>query len=197
MKPWLIALTGLSIASCLIAAGAAGPAADDRRLKTAAANAALRKYDATVAKAKADYDKAVRPARELAVKELTDAMKAATRAGDLNEANEINAAIAALNAAAQGGADGGLVGTWDVLYSNGHRRTYKLFPDGTVEWVGTRRTAKAFQRGGDLLLEIESGKLERLSAWNGRLVLEHYYPATHYPNDPPDQIGFGTIKKTN
>lgn len=58
------------------------------------ARAALTKYDRAVAKAKADYDRAVATAARELRGDLDDALQAAMKAGSLEEAKRIDAALA-------------------------------------------------------------------------------------------------------
>ena len=61
--------------------------------KSPKAKAALAKYDRAVAKAKADYDRAVATAARELRGDLDDALKAAMKAGSLDEAKRIEAAL--------------------------------------------------------------------------------------------------------
>lgn len=65
-----------------------------------AAIAALGKLKASTAKAKADYDAAVRSAQALAIQELDAAKAAAMKGGNLNEANAIQATEQSIGKAA-------------------------------------------------------------------------------------------------
>lgn len=193
---------GKWVVVCAVVALAAGwLLAEERKFKSAAATAAVRKYDAAIAKARGDYERAAKVARDVATRELGEAIKVATRAGDLNAANEIQAEIGALATAeppAHVEVPTNLVGSWDVLYTNGYRRTYRMYADGTVEWVGEkgRDKVKAYRQDGDLLLEIERGKLERLTpAADGRLFVEHWNPGALFPDHPPAPIGIATRPK--
>ena len=88
---------GKWVVVCAVVALAAGwLLAEERKFKSAAATAAVRKYDAAIAKARGDYERAAKVARDVATRELGEAIKVATRAGDLNAANEIQAEIGAL-----------------------------------------------------------------------------------------------------
>lgn len=68
---------------------------DDAPPKSSKAKAALKKYDRAVEKAKADYDRAVAAAGKELRGELDVSLKAAMKAGTLDEAKRIEAAMPA------------------------------------------------------------------------------------------------------
>jgi hypothetical protein len=124
-------------------------------------------------------------------------MRAATRAGDLDEANRIKAAIDELNEASEG-AGGGRdpVGRWDIHYSNGVDRTYEIRPDGSVAWTDGdgHRGQGRLQRldGGWLMAEDSKGNAERIAVAGDRLYIEHFHPASRYPNERTRTMAVGT-----
>src|SRR5687767_14264488 len=123
--------TALAVAVGVVAVAADQPGWD---FQSRAAQAAKRKFEDAALKADQEFARRMTVAREAAVKELVDAMRAATRAGDLDEANKIKAAIAELNEDAPLASQGPL-GRWVVRYSNGVVRETDIRPDGTVVWV--------------------------------------------------------------
>ena len=134
-------------------------------------------------------------AREAAVKELTDAMRGAIRAGDLEEANRINAAVAQLNEDAPV-ADQGPLGRWVVRYSNGVIRETEIKPDGTLAWAdgdGKRGRGHLQRiRDGWLLPSDGDGNAERIVVAADRLYVEHFHPAAHDPQEPTRTFAVGT-----
>ena len=43
---------------------------------------------------------------------------------------------------------------------------------------------RIYLKGNDVVLEFDDGKLERLRLVNGMILVEHYDPATRYPDSP-------------
>ena len=160
-----------------------------------AAQAAKRKFEDAAAKAEQEYARRLNVARETAVKEFNDALRAATRAGDLDEANRVKAAIAELNEDAPV-ANQGPLGRWVVRYSNGVTRETEIRPDGTVAWVdGDRKRGQGrLQRigGGWLLPDDGNGNAERMVVTADRLYVEHFHPASHYPKEGTRTFAVGT-----
>ena len=142
-------------------------------------------------------------AREAAARELNEAMRLATRAGDLDEANKIKRALDDLAqdtpapAAGPGAAPGsarGPVGRWDMRYSNGVRRDYEIRPDGTVAWSSSNRAGKGkVERieNGWLVADDGDGNAERLTLAGDRLFIEHFHPAARYPKQGTDILAVG------
>ena len=83
-----------------------------------------------------------------------------------------------------------LAGTWVVSYGNGARRTYDVTADGTVRLREEGRTGQ-LQHGDDLVLRFDDGKVERWTPARGRLLVEHWDPASRFPAQPPTVLGVG------
>jgi hypothetical protein len=86
-----------------------------------------------------------------------------------------------------------LAGTWQITYHpNKTVRTYTITKRGEVLFSELDMRGQIAVGDTGLLLDFQSdGKLERLTlGTDGRLFVEHYNPATLFPNNP-DQIGIG------
>ena len=79
---------------------------------------------------------------------------------------------------------------WVVKYSGGNIRNYRINEDGQVLFVETNQAGIISQRGDDLVLDFSDGKLERLKLSEGSLIVEHFDPASRYP-DSPNQTATG------
>lgn len=79
-------------------------------------------------------------------------------------------------------------GTWTVRYKYGERqivRVYTIDPEGMVFFHEEDRRAKLSTRDGHVLLDFKDGKLERLQMIDSALWVEHFNPATSYPDAAP------------
>ena len=167
------------------------------------AKAAIRKYERSVEKAKAEYDRAVAAAAKELKAELDVALKAAMKAGSLEEAKRIESArpsapAGQASAPGRGGGGGaaaaaGMAGRWRVTYVNGSERTYAVDGDGSVTWDGQRaqltKTPSGIANDDNTL---DRGARERYTLIEGdRLLVEHFRPAGTFPDGKPDQIGIG------
>jgi hypothetical protein len=75
-----------------------------------------------------------------------------------------------------------IVGTWSVTYASGAKRTYRVDAAGNVLYVETRQLGTLMQRGEDLVLDMRDGKMERWKLDSGLLRIDHFDPASRYPN---------------
>ena len=189
-------LLRVSLLLCICAAVAAEEQADSTP-RSRAASAAKRKYDDAVAKARQEYSRRLETARAAAMNELREAMKAATRQADLDEANRINAVLGQLDQDAPPPSQGSrLTGRWQVRYGNGVQRVYEIRDDGSATWVATGTDALnrgRFQRSGSNLV-FDEGPLavERWTACGERCFIEHFDPRSSFPNEFPKTIGIAT-----
>lgn len=119
---------------CCLAADEAKPAGP----KSPAATAAIAKMNGAIKKAKADYDAAVKLAQSEAIRELDAAKAAAMKAGNLPEANAIQAAIEKTSKDAPSGKSGqspaeiaARVKTFKYFWGK-QPRDMELLPDGSI-----------------------------------------------------------------
>ena len=185
----------LVVALTLMLMGVGG--ADDGGPQSPKAKAAIRKYERTVAKAKADYDQAVAAAGKTLSAELDEALKAAMKAGSLEEAHLIKAARDERGAADPAAAP--FDGTWAVAYGNGITRRYVIrggrmaMEEGERKWTGQIRV-----KNGVVLADVsdhQAQKLERFTMAGGRFFIEHYHPAHTYPDGVATVFGVATREK--
>ena len=190
-SPRLPLIVGLTLMLMLV--GGAG----DGEPQSTKAKAALRKYERTVAKAKADYDQAVAAAGKTLSAELDEALKVAMKSGSLEEANRIKAAKDERGAADPGAAP--FDGTWAVVYGNGITRRYVIragrmaIEEGERKWTGQIRV-----KDGTVLADVsdhQGPKLERLTMVGGRFFIEHYHPAQTYPDGVAQVFGVAARQK--
>ena len=190
----VLALFAATLAAASTAGDGAAAAAWD--FKSTKAQTAKKRYDEAASRAEQEYARKMGVARDAAAKELGEAMRAATKAGDLDEANRIKQALEELTAELPPPGSGrGLVGRWEVRYSNGVRRAYEVKPDGAVTWTGggSRGGRGTLRRaeGGWLLPEDGDGNAERWTLSGERLFVEHFHPKQRYPKEPADVLAVG------
>jgi hypothetical protein len=179
----------LVFALALVAAIALGMSRRDWDFKSSAARSAMAKYK-----------RAVVDAEDELVANLEEAMKAATRAANLDEANRLKVAISELRG--ERNADAGepveaLTGVWRIYFDNAHTHVLEVRGDGQAvlaEIDGHRRDipgrVRTNQNTGDVLLRLHSGPIERLTLARGRLVVEHYPKPDDFPEGEP-VLGIG------
>jgi len=77
-----------------------------------------------------------------------------------------------------------LIGSWKLTYGGGAIRNYQFDGRGNVFFVELQQTGRLARRGDDLLLDFGDGKLERLRIVDGAVLVDHYDPASRYPDSP-------------
>lgn len=82
-------------------------------------------------------------------------------------------------------------GTWAIKYGDGAVRVYTLDSDGLAVFPEENRQGRVFTKYGKVLLDFGDGKLERLELVDSKLQVEHFDPATAYPDDAPRLFGVG------
>jgi|GEM_PF-4155081 len=75
-------------------------------------------------------------------------------------------------------------GNWKVIYEEGHVRNYQIDENGNVFFLEENWNASLSKRGADILVDFKDGKLERFTMVDGVLVVEHFNPASRYPDSP-------------
>lgn len=193
------AVIGIVVIALATVAPGAGDDADNAP-KTAAAKSALRKYEKSLEKAQQAFAREAGTARKTATAELEVAMKAATRAANLDEANRIKAAIDAMrdDAAGQSGraprAVAGLSGSWQTVYVGPeNRHVHEFRDDGTVRntFVGHGEwTAKLERDAAGNTVARYPQFIERYTVAGGRLYVEQFNPA-RYPDAAPGFVAIG------
>jgi hypothetical protein len=76
------------------------------------------------------------------------------------------------------------VGKWKVTYEEGHVRNYQIDEKGNVFFLEENWNALLSKKGADILVDFKDGKLERFTMVDGVLVVEHFNPASRYPDSP-------------
>lgn len=145
--------------------------------------AAREKFEAQLAAA-------VAPVRSRYVSELKGLKTRLTRDRDLKGVESVEAELAMLEEVDRLWERHVLQGLWEVKYSNGSVRTYRISNTGEVQFMEERRSGRIFRSGGDYLLELNDGKIERL-ALQPTIKLEHFDPKTTYPLGAPRSTGTG------
>jgi hypothetical protein len=79
--------------------------------------------------------------------------------------------------------EAGLFGKWSVVFANGVIETCEVRADGTASESEPHRSADGkVEAGGDaLVITFDDGRVERWNLINGRVVVEHWFPAAAYP----------------
>jgi hypothetical protein len=75
------------------------------------------------------------------------------------------------------------VGRWEVKFANGVVETCVVNKDGTISVSEPARSSagKAVVKDGASVLTFDDSRVERWTAKNGELVVEHWFPASAYP----------------
>jgi hypothetical protein len=165
----------------------------DPGLTSALARGAMRKYDLALKEARDEYDAKTLKARRTAVQELEIAIKDITQAGNLDEANRINALIKDLDAADTGeSSTAPLKGKWEVTFNTGARHTYTMRDGMIVEQRGNEKpsTLKLKRNGNDVIAE-SGDDIERFTVMGNRLVVEVFRPRSRYPNQYAEYVAVG------
>ena len=77
-----------------------------------------------------------------------------------------------------------LAGRWTVKFANGVVETCEVRRDGTASVTEPRRSSpgKAEDRGGAVVITFNDDRVERWTVRGGRVVVEHWFPASQYPS---------------
>lgn len=73
-------------------------------------------------------------------------------------------------------------GTWSIKYARGHGRRYVVDSQGNVTHAA--RQGKLSRRQGQVFLDFGDRKLERVTLDGRELRIEHFNPASSFPNRP-------------
>ena len=81
-----------------------------------------------------------------------------------------------------------IAGAWKITYAgNGAVRNYEIDPNGNVSFddgTGTIWKTTLFKQGMDIIFDIKDGKLERFRLDGEILLVEHFDPASSFPDSP-------------
>jgi hypothetical protein len=83
-------------------------------------------------------------------------------------------------------------GTWTVRYQHGHGRQYVIDANGNVSFGAFRGKLSSMEK--QIFLNIEDGKIERLRLDRAFLRVEHFNPASKFPNNPLRGVGKKLVK---
>jgi hypothetical protein len=72
-------------------------------------------------------------------------------------------------------------GRWEIKYANGVVGRYAIAFDGQVVNESANSKGRMFRRKGEILLDLNDGKLERIKISGSQLQVEHFNPASEYP----------------
>lgn len=159
-----------------------------------AVRAARKAYELALQSARADYSTKASAAREKYLGAVEIAMKQATRAGDLDEANRLKAEQLDIEAANFEADLSSLWGTWEMRWGQRAITRYQFFKEGIV----TRDLANEPQRGTikrsgrDLLIDFGNNSVMRVNLSGQRLILEYWDRSERFSTNYPDNIGIGT-----
>lgn len=146
---------------------------------------ARREFTAAVLKAQKDYDATVHGAADRLRPQVQAALERATKEHRLDLSKSLIAELHGLGAAALPvfGGDGKVApGTWRVAYHpNGVTRTYVVTADGAVSCAEGALRGRIRRDGADMFLDLDDGKLERITFAGGRMFVEHFNPKTSFP----------------
>jgi hypothetical protein len=133
---------------------------------------------------------AVAPVRGRYLSELKTLKTRLTRENDLKGVESVDSELARLDEVERLWERHVLQGLWEVKYSNGNTRTYRISNTGAVQFMEERLRGQIYRNGGDFLLEFGDGKVERLTL-QPTIKLEHFDPKTSYPLGAPRTTGTG------
>jgi hypothetical protein len=155
-----------------------------------------------------EYEKTIRAAQAALEKAYEQAIKDATKALKIEEAEAFRTELKALQPSRTGTAGEKedlptvqgkwVAGTYNILYTPNHTtRIYVVRPNGEVTYGKLKATLKPYRRSGSFTLEIgeETEKIERITFADGRMFVEHFNPKSDFGKNPPEQIGIGEIVK--
>jgi hypothetical protein len=169
------------------------------RPKSPPAVTALKDYDKQMHDAEDAFRKAQVAAERKLIDKLKVAMIAATKAGNLSEANAIDAQVKAATARIDGTKappvatpPTNIVGRWSIRFSNGNVRTYVFLPNGDVKFVESKLVSHADRDGDAWILDFGDEKKERVTAAGGNLKIEHFEPGSTFPDGQPRFTAVGT-----
>jgi hypothetical protein len=79
--------------------------------------------------------------------------------------------------------DGLPVGRWTVRFDNGVVQTCEVRGNGTIHVVEPHRNSggKAVLAGRSVVITCDDDRAERWTRSQGRMVVEHWFPASAYP----------------
>lgn len=149
---------------------------DDSAIKSPQAKAAIAKAERAEEAAKAAYRKALTDAKRTQIVELKAALAVATKAGNLDEANAIKAAIDSVEASLKADeaakadtADG--QGQYRVKFFGWADRLYEFDGRGNVRStdLATKEVHEGKREGG---VYVFKGRIERYTMAEGRLFVE-------------------------
>ncbi|HZK80327.1 MAG TPA: hypothetical protein VFC46_04650 [Humisphaera sp.] len=173
------------------------PSTTVARPKSAQAVVAMDKFDRAVKSAVDGYHIAVLRSKRTLIAELKPARVAAMKQTDLDEANRIDSAMKSADGG-QSDNSGAIVplplpSAWHLLYSNGFTADYSIDRAGTATRASDHKQSKLRTDSvGRYVASWDDGKIERLTFLHGRLFVEHFNPASQYPDQEPNQVANGT-----
>jgi hypothetical protein len=197
----LVFLTASSSATTPLKDGPPGPIAPSSEpgwdFQAPAAREAKATFDAARRKAEADFASALSTTRKALVEDLEAVMKEATRAGDLDEALKLRAALESLRkeeTAASRRREGSAclpVGRWSVDFTNGVSEACEIRKEGTASVVEPQRTSggRVEARDNSVLIVYDDDRLERWTPAGNGMIVEHWFPIARFPSASP-VLGF-------
>jgi hypothetical protein len=96
---------------------------------------------------------------------------------------------------AEAGIFGGVEGTWIIRYGIGLGRRYIIDRAGNVTYGD--RQARLKVQNGEILLDFQDGKLERLALRDDVLHVDHFNPASRFPHSPTTTAEGKRLTKTS
>lgn len=159
---WRIAVAIVTALSLGVAIGRCDPTESEPK-RHAAVEALRDQYLIDSAKALEPVNKRYRTKLETLKKDLT-------RKADLEGVQATKAELEALDV---GLASTGLVGDWEVTYSNGGKRNYRMNPNGTLLFLEEDKTCTPILVRDGWLLDFDDGKIEHI-AIRPNLEVKHY-----------------------
>lgn len=155
-----------------------------------------------LAQARAQFDKEVefstRPIRDRYLSRIESLKRTLGARGDARGAAAVQDEIDRIRETITGQqAFSKFAGTWKVTYNVGTVRNYAITADGQVtqdEHDGKPpKTTKLIVKGGDVLLDLQEGWIERLRINGKILAIDHFNPKTLYPAGQPNARGTGAL----
>jgi hypothetical protein len=153
-------------------------------------------YRASLTKIGTEKDKRLEPLTEAYGKSLASLVSALTRSGRIDEATVVEQKRLAIQDIQEMKR---FEGVWDISYSIGTSRRYRINAIGNVVWMTSNTvssTARLTKKGDDYMLDFNDGKLERFSLRGGKLLVEHFDPSSRYLKGGPNTTGSGEKLKS-
>lgn len=168
--------------------GTSGPAT----VKTASVVAARKTFESALAKNREEFASAAAAASKKYEVAIEQGMRAATKAGNLDEANALKAELEDLSGRDFLKETSPPVGTWNLRWSEAAFTKYHFLPDGRVTRELPKSNVGTLSRtGSNLIVDFGDQGIARVNLDGERMVVEWWGKRQDFPDRYPTQFGVG------